>query len=95
MKMSSRSTYLKDTLMLWNGNYVPCIVIKTIGTFKDKSGTNHIIRGTQRTLLYGYYAKEIGRIKYSTTSTYNNEPEKNSTWELISIQNLEPELENK
>jgi hypothetical protein len=91
MEMSSKSRYLKDTSILWNGNFIPCIIIKTTGLFKDKSKTNPKLRGIQRTTLYSYYAKGVGRIKYTISSTYNRKPEKPLIYELQSIGNIEVE----
>jgi hypothetical protein len=91
MKMFSKTAFLKDTSILWNGSYVPCLVTRTEGKFKDASGKYHTIKGTQKTTLYNYYAKGIGRIKYTLISTYNKQQYQNSTWELISIDKLNKE----
>ena len=80
--------------MFWNGNYITCIVTKTIGKFKDASEQYAAINGTQHVTSYSYFAKGIGRIRYSSVSTYSKEKPKSSTWELIAIENLKQQQNN-
>jgi hypothetical protein len=64
-KISFQESVIKDTTILWMGNYLPCIETKKEGKVEGRSRKYSTLNFDDTILSICYYAKRIGLIRYS------------------------------
>lgn len=84
---SSESQFIKDTSIVWRDQWLPCLVVQTNGKLEVRSKKYAALNYTSRVLLYGYYAKNIGVIKYILTFRDRKNNYYYLPWSLTSIEN--------
>lgn len=84
---SFESHFVKDTSILWSGRWLPCLVVQTNGKMEIRSKKYRLLNYTSRALLYAYYAKNIGVVKYVVTFKDRKNKDYYLPWTLTSIEN--------
>ncbi|MGZ3937601.1 MAG: hypothetical protein ACXVLT_02735 [Flavisolibacter sp.] len=77
---SVRSSFLKDTAIVWKGNLVPCLVIQS---YQMQRLTNSLFPDKPKEMngvIYYYFGKDVGLLMYRSESE-----EDRSTWQLTEI----------
>jgi hypothetical protein len=91
-RVSSESTYLKDTTVIWEENYLPCIVLLQHKKLEVKSS---IYQSYIRNFDYcDYFAKGLGLIKYTVAFKDNKGIEQNAIYNLTSIHDISKNRSN-
>ena len=85
--ISWESQFIKDTSIIWKGQLLPCLVIQSNGKLEVRSKKYTPLNFTSRGLLYDYYAKNIGVIKYLLTFKDKKNIDYYLPWSLTSIEN--------
>ena len=84
------TTYHNDTVtetISWEGQLLPCLVIRSNGKLEVRSKKYAPLNFTSKGLLYDYYAKNIGVIKYLLTFKDKKNIDYYLPWSLTSIEN--------
>lgn len=85
--ISWESQFIKDTSIIWKGQLLPCLVVQSNGKLKVRSKKYAPLNFTSKGLLYDYYAKSIGVIKYVLTYKDRKNNYHYLSWNLTSIEN--------
>jgi hypothetical protein len=85
--ISWEGQFIKDTSIIWKGQLLPCLVIQSNGKLEVRSKKYAPLNFTSKGLLYGYYAKNIGLIKYVLTFKDRKNNDHYLPWNLTSIEN--------
>jgi hypothetical protein len=80
-------TYVKDTSILWMGNYLNCYMTKGEARL-ERSSSYASLNYDQKAVIYFFLAKQIGLIKYSIEYTDNKKEFHNIVWTLSAIENI-------
>lgn len=77
---SNRSSFSKDTSIIWEGKPIPCLVTQS---FQAQRLTNSLFPDKPKELnglIYYYFGKNVGLLMYRSESV-----EDRSTWQLVEI----------
>jgi len=83
--VSSEEKFLKDTIITWKKNKLPCLVTRTTGLVKVQTNADTSFNYTFKVFSNTYYAKGIGEIKYSIDFIDHTGKDNYAMWDLISI----------
>jgi hypothetical protein len=86
LTISSESQFLKDTSMVWSGQLVPCLVIVSNGKMEGRSKIIESLNFTSTVLYRGYYAKDLGVIKYTMGFKDRKNNDQYLVWDLVAIE---------
>ncbi len=82
LTISSESHFLKDTLMAWGGQSLPCLVTVSNGKMEGRSKIIKSLNFTSTAVLRGYYAKNLGVIKYTLTFRNRKNVDQYQVWDV-------------
>ena len=82
----SESHFLKDTVVLWKGKLLPCLVIQSNRVSQVHSEKYARLNYMSKTLFVGYIAKNLGGIKFTLSVTDRTNTEHYSVWDLVAIE---------
>ena len=80
--INSKEEYLKDTVLVWKGKQLDCIVTNMKSTIEFSSKTNPFAKQEIEYNGNSYFGKGIGLIRYTSQTKKDF-----SIWELIEIRN--------
>ncbi len=86
LTISSESQFLKDTAMVWRGQLLPCLVTMSNEKMEGHSNIIKSLNFTSTAVLRGYYAKNIGVIKYMLTFRDRQHVDQYQVWHLVRIE---------
>jgi hypothetical protein len=84
--LSSKTRFLKDTSVLWQGHELPCLVIQSNRIVDAQSKSYKGLNYTVKTQYVGYLAKNLGVIKYVLSFRDRQNNDHYMVWDLVAIE---------
>jgi hypothetical protein len=89
LKISVEENVIKDTSILWMGNYLGCIETQKEGKIEIRSSKYPTLNFDGNLLSKCYYAKRIGIIRYSMAYKDRKKENHYIMWDLSSIEDID------
>jgi hypothetical protein len=88
VKSLSESRFEKDTSIIWEGLVRPCMVIRTDATVEVGSSMYAGLNFTSTSLIFKYYAKNIGVIRNTIAFKDKKGVDHFMKWDLVAIDDI-------